>query len=358
MRDTEKRIYATVEQIEKNKISDIIREAVQKRLDMLTKPQGSLGVLEELVVRLSLIQDSTTPVVKNKKVFVFAADHGVAEEGVSAYPQEVTAQMVYNFLSGGAAINALAKGIDAAVIVVDAGVAHDFEACRGLVVSKVVHGTQNMAKQPAMSIQEAEACIASGIELAEKYAKEGLNIAGVGEMGIANTTAASAITSVLCGLSPAIVTGRGTGIDDKRLEKKVSVIRKAIELNSPDPQSPIDVLAKVGGAEIGHIAGFMLGCAANRIPVISDGFIATSGALIAQALCPHAVNFMFASHVSQEPGHLYQLKKLGLSPLFDLGLRLGEGTGTTLAMRIIEAALDAYYNMASFEEAGVSDKEE
>ncbi|WP_420069969.1 nicotinate-nucleotide--dimethylbenzimidazole phosphoribosyltransferase [Rarispira pelagica] len=348
----------TIEKIENNSLSPIVRDAVQKRLDMLTKPQGSLGVLEELVIRLALIQDSVTPVINKKYVFVFAADHGVAKEGVSAYPQEVTAQMVYNFLAGGAAINALSKRAGAEVVVVDAGVAHDFSGCKGLIDQKVVYGSHNMTESPAMSREEAIKCIVSGIELAEEYEKKGINLAGVGEMGIANTTAASAVTAILCKLSPTVVTGKGTGIDENRLEKKVNIVKKAIEINAPDVNDPLDVLSKVGGAEIGQIAGFLLGCAALRIPVITDGFIATSGALIAQALCPALSDFLFASHVSQEPGHIYQLKKLGLSPLFDLGLRLGEGTGTTIAMQLMDSALEAYYNMASFQQAGVSEKEE
>lgn len=332
-------------------------EIAQKRLDNLTKPQGSLGRLEEFARRLVAITENPMPDIDKKVIFTFAGDHGVAEEGVSAYPKEVTGQMVLNFLRGGAGINVLARHAGAEIIVVDIGVDLDFENADGLVSKKVIRGTKNIVKVPAMTREEAEKCIQVGIELASEYAKKGYKIFGTGDMGIANTTPSSAIASVLTGRSVKEVTGRGTGIGDDALRRKIKVIEDAISVNRPDTADPIDVLSKIGGAEIGGITGLILGAAANRIPVVVDGFISTAGALIAYCIEPNTKGYMFASHKSQETGHKAMLEKIGLSPILDLDLRLGEGTGAALAMMIIDAGLKIYKEMATFGEAGVSKNE-
>jgi len=335
-------------------LSEDLAGKAQKRLDNLTKPQGSLGRLEEFARRLVAITENTMPVLDKKVIFTFAGDHGVADEGVSAFPREVTRQMVFNFLSGGAGINVLARHAGSEVVVVDIGVDYDFGTIDGLVSRKVVTGTKNMRKGPAMTRAETGACINVGIELANEYAKNGYALFGTGEMGIANTTPSSAIAAVLTGKSVAEVTGKGTGIDDRALKTKVKVIEDSIALNRPDPKDPVDVLAKVGGTEIGGIAGLIIGAAANRIPVVIDGFISTAGALVAYCLEPKTGEYMFAAHNSVEKGHKAMLDKMGLRPVLDLDLRLGEGTGAALAMFVIEAGLKIYREMATFGEAGVS----
>ncbi len=328
--------------------------AAQRRLDNLTKPPGSLGRLEEFARRLVAIYGTEMPDMPKKVVFTFAGDHGVAEEGVSAYPSEVTRQMVYNFLSGGAGINVLARHAGAEVVVVDIGVAHDFDDCDGLVRKKVVYGTKNMAKGPAMTREEAIRCIETGAELAREYAGRGFRAFATGEMGIANTTPSSAIAAVLTGRPVADVTGRGTGIGDEALKRKVEVIEKAVRLNRPDPKDPVDLLSKLGGAEIGGIAGLCIGAAEMGIPVVVDGFISTAGALIAWALNPVVSDYLFAAHNSQERGHRVMLEHMGLRPILDLDLRLGEGTGAALAMTLLDAGLKIYREMATFQEAGVT----
>jgi len=328
--------------------------AAQRRLDNLTKPPGSLGRLEEFARRLVAIYETEMPEIPRKVVFTFAGDHGVAEEGVSAYPPEVTRQMVFNFLNGGAGINVLARHAGAEVVVVDIGVDFDFQDCGGLVRKKVVYGTKNMAKGPAMTRAEALRCIEVGIELAGEYADRGFRAFATGEMGIANTTPSSAIAAVLTGRSVAEVTGRGTGIGDETLKKKVEVIEKAVSLNRPDPKDPVDVLSKIGGAEIGGIAGLCIGAAERGIPVVVDGFISTAGALIAWALTPVVADYLFAAHNSQEIGHRAMLEHMGLRPILDLDLRLGEGTGAALAMTLLDAGLKIYMEMATFQEAGVT----
>ncbi|OGW31908.1 MAG: nicotinate-nucleotide--dimethylbenzimidazole phosphoribosyltransferase [Nitrospirae bacterium GWC2_42_7] len=329
-------------------------EKAQKRLDNLTKPQGSLGRLEEFAGRLVAITETDMPELDKKVVFTFAGDHGVADEGVSAFPKEVTPQMVFNFLNGGAGINVLARHAGAEVVVIDIGVDYDFRDVSGLVSKKVIMGTRNMRKGPAMTREEAEKCINVGIELATEYAKKGYKIFGTGEMGIANTTPSAAIVSVLTGKSVSEVTGKGTGIGDAALKNKVKVIEDAIALNNPVPGDPVDVLAKIGGAEIGGIAGLIIGAAANRIPVVIDGFISTAGALIAYCIEPKTKDYMFAAHKSVEVGHTAMLEKIGLRPILDLDLRLGEGTGAALAMLMIEAGLKIYKEMATFGDAGVA----
>ncbi|HSB30260.1 MAG TPA: nicotinate-nucleotide--dimethylbenzimidazole phosphoribosyltransferase [Candidatus Sulfobium mesophilum] len=340
-----------------------LADEAQIRLDCLTKPVGSLGRLEEFARRLVAITGNSMPVLDKKIIFTFAGDHGVADEGVSAYPKEVTRQMVFNFLNGGAAINVLARHAGAEVVVVDIGVDFDFEALREdaqtlvpFQIKKVVRGTKNMRKGPAMSRQEAERSIETGIRLAEEYAEKGYKIMGTGEMGIANTTPSSAIAAVLTGRSVTDLTGRGTGINDEALNNKIRVIEDSISVNKPDPNDPVDVLSKVGGAEIGGIAGLIIGAAAMKIPVVIDGFISTAGALIAHSLEPRTKDYMFAAHTSVEKGHKAMLERIGLKPILDLDMRLGEGTGAALAMLLIEAGLKIYKEMATFGEAGVSDK--
>ncbi|MDP2645298.1 MAG: nicotinate-nucleotide--dimethylbenzimidazole phosphoribosyltransferase [Desulfobacterales bacterium] len=333
-------------------------DVAQQRLDNLTKPPGSLGRLEEFAIRLVAIYETEMPEIPKKVVFTFAGDHGVAEEGVSAFPQEVTPQMVLNFIKGGAAINVLARHAGADVIVVDIGVNFDFGDLKGLVNKKVVFGTRNIAKGPAMTRDEAIRCIEVGRDLAHEYADKGYRLFATGEMGIANTTPSSAIVSVITGKSVSEVTGKGTGIGDNALKNKVRVIEKAISVNRPDPRDGLDVLAKVGGSEIGGMAGLCLGAAEKGIPVVIDGFISTAGALIAYTLNPDVADYFFAAHHSVEPGHKAMIEHMGLRPILDLELRLGEGTGAALAMMMIDAGLKVYLEMATFGEAGVSDKRE
>jgi nicotinate-nucleotide--dimethylbenzimidazole phosphoribosyltransferase len=331
-------------------------EKAQNRLDNLTKPLGSLGRLEEFAKRLVAIREDEMPELDKKVIFTFAGDHGVVEEGVSAYPGEVTRQMVFNFLRGGAGINVLARHAKADVVVIDIGVNFDFGDIEGLVARKVINGTRNMRQGSAMTKEEAIRCIDVGINLAEEYAMKGYRIFGTGEMGIGNTTPSSAIAAVLTGKQVVEVTGKGTGIGDTSLQNKITVIEDSISINRPDPTDPLDVLAKIGGAEIGGIAGIILGAAAQRVPVVIDGFISTAGALIAYCLEPKTKDYMFAAHNSVEIGHKALLDKMGLQPVLDLNLRLGEGTGAALAMLMIEAGLKIYKEMATFGEAGVSEK--
>lgn len=331
--------------------------AIQAQLDSLTKPQGSLGRLEELAKKYCLITGKDKPCIKNKVIFTFAGDHGVTEEGVSAFPKEVTPQMVLNFLRRGAGVNVLAKHVGARVIVVDMGVDYEFEPQEGLEICKINRGTKNMAKGSAMTREEAESAILAGIELVEKY-RDNLDLLGTGDMGIGNTTASSAIVSVVTNTDPEQVTGRGTGIDDQSLKNKVAIIRRAIAINKPDPQDALDVLAKVGGYEIAGIAGLVLGAALYKIPVVVDGFISTAGALIAAELNPACKGYIIAAHQSVELGHRKMLAHLEQVPLLDLNLRLGEGTGAALGMSLVEAGVKILGEMATFAAAGVSEKTE
>jgi nicotinate-nucleotide--dimethylbenzimidazole phosphoribosyltransferase len=340
-------------------ISSLKREffdIAQRRLDNLTKPPGSLGRLEEVAARLVAVYESEMPELRRGVIFTCAGDHGVTEEGVSAYPREVTSQMVFNFLRGGAAINVLGRHAGAEVAVVDMAVDYDFGDAPGLISRKVMRGTRNMTKGPAMTREEALASVEAGISLAFEYAKKGYGLFGTGDMGIGNTTPSSAIAAVITGKTVAQVTGRGTGINEESFRRKVLVIEKAIAVNGPDRADALDVLSKVGGAEIGAIAGICIGGAANRVPVVVDGFISTAGALIAHALEPKTAEYMFSAHRSQEPGHGAMLDHMGLRPLLDLDMRLGEGTGSAVAMLVIDAALRVYREMATFGEAGVSDE--
>jgi len=326
------------------------------RQDNLTKPQGSMGQLETLSIQVAGIKGDPKPRITHKVIFTLAGDHGVTKDGVSAYPSEVTPQMVYNFLRGGAGINVLARHIGARVVVADLGVASVLERHPDLKDRKVAMGTRNMAAGPAVSREEAIRSIEAGIELVEEELPIGVDILGTGDMGIGNTTASSAITAAITGADVAAVTGRGTGIDDKGWEKKVKVIKKALELNRPDPKDAIDVLSKVGGFEIGGIAGVILAGARYRIPVVIDGFISGAAALIAATLSPEVKPFLIASHQSAEQGHRVLLEYLGLKPLLNLDLRLGEGTGAALGIFLVEASLKILDEMATFSEAGVSEK--
>jgi nicotinate-nucleotide--dimethylbenzimidazole phosphoribosyltransferase len=301
--------------------------------------------------------ENIRPRTREKIIYTFAGDHGVTAEGVSAYPKDVTPQMVYNFLRKGAAINVLAGHAGAKVVVVDIGVDHTFEPAEGLVIRKVARGTGNIARGPAMSREQALQAIFVGLEMADYAKSQKTDLVGTGEMGIGNTTPSSAILAALTGLPVNQVTHRGTGIDDLGLVRKVKIIEKALEVNGPDPKDPLDVLSKVGGFEIGGIAGLIIGCAGHRIPVVVDGFISTAGAMIAVALNPRVREYLFASHQSVEVGHQFMWEYIGQKPLLDLSLRLGEGTGAALAMSLIEASVKILNEMATFAEAGVSEKE-
>jgi nicotinate-nucleotide--dimethylbenzimidazole phosphoribosyltransferase len=349
------------------KLEDIIQDikpldatAIQSaraRQDTLTKPRGSLGRLEELSIQLAGMKASPFASVEHKAVIVMAADHGVAMEGVSAYPAEVTRQMVLNFLHGGAAINVLAHQARARVTVVDIGVMADFEPLPGLVRRKVMCGTRSLAQGPAMSRSEAEQAIQVGVDVLHEEVDRGLDIVATGDMGIGNTTPSSAIAAVLTGLPVAQVVGRGTGIDDQGLQRKINVIERALAVNQPDADDALDILHKVGGLEIAGLAGVMIAAAAQRIPVVVDGFISTAAAMIAVGLAPGVRNYLIAAHQSVEFGHQAMLKHLNLVPLLDLSMRLGEGTGAALAFHLIEASARILREMATFDEAGVSDKE-
>ena len=326
------------------------------RHDQLTKPPGSLGRLESLGVRLASIYGTSQPHVGGKGIAVFAADHGVTAAGVSAFPKEVTAQMVANFLQGGAAINALAKVAGASLLVVDVGVEVDIAPHPTLLSRKVAPGTKNMLDEPAMSLEEVEDACNVGIEVADQLVGEGATLLAGGEMGIGNTTAAAALTAVFTRSSVREVTGRGTGVDDARLAHKVRVIEQALEKRQPDPNAPLKVLADVGGLEIAALTGFYLASSMRKTPVVLDGFIATSAALVAASLHPNVADYLFASHLSQEPGHERQLEHLGLEPLFEFDMRLGEGSGAALTFGILEGAAAVLSEMATFAEAGVSDR--
>ena len=335
-------------------------EEAQQRLDSLTKPLGSLGRLEELAKQIVGITGKMNPELKNKVIFTLAGDHGVTEEGVSAYPKEVTAQMVYNFLRGGAGINVLAKHIGAKVIVVDMGVAEDLKIDNSLkqnfINRKIAYGTKNMAVGAAMEREEAIKAIEAGIEIFEGEYRNKVDIIGTGEMGIGNTASASAITAVLTNNTPDTLTGRGAGLDDKGLENKIRIIKKSISVNKPDPRDPIDVLSKIGGFEICGLVGIILAAASKKVPVVIDGFISGSAALSAFHLAPKVKDYMISSHVSVEKGHRIILDHIGLEPLFDLDLRLGEGTGAALGISLADAAIKILTQMATFKSAGVSEK--
>lgn len=330
-------------------------EETRRYLDTLTKPPGSLGALEELAIQLSAITGELKPTLTPPAVLVFAADHGVAAEDVSAFPQEVTAQMVANFANGGAAINVFARQIGAQVEVVDVGVASTL-TIPGVTLAKVRAGTANMAVEDAMQADEAVDAINVGIVAVERAKKAGANCIIVGEMGIANTTASSAMLAVLLGVPPARVVGAGTGINSTQQAHKVAVIERAISARQANPEAPLEVLAKLGGLEIAAMTGAYIAAAAHRLPAIVDGFIATVAALTACRLCPEVRGYLIFGHRSQEPGHDIALKALDAKPLLDMGMRLGEGSGAALAYPLLQAATAMVAEMATFDSAGVSDK--
>ena len=331
-------------------------DAARARQDTLTKPQGSLGRLEELSITLAGIFMDPIPKINRKAVILAAGDHGVVAEGVSAYPQEVTPAMVGNFLAGGAAINVLARHVGASIVVLDAGVAADLPDDPVMRAVKIGRGTANMAIGPAMSREDAIKCIEAGIAAADEQIAKGADLIAFGDMGIGNTTPSSAITAVVTGADPSVTTGRGTGLDDSALAHKVEVVRRSIEVNKPDAKDGLDLLAKVGGFEIGMLAGAMLGTAAAHRPAVVDGFISGAAALIAWTLAPTLSHYLIASHQSVEPGHRIGMETMGLTPLLDMGMRLGEGSGATLAMPIIEAAAKCLAEMATFADAGVAER--
>ena len=328
--------------------------AARERVNRLTKPLGSLGMLEEIAIQVAGITGNPTPSTQKKAVVVFAADHGVTRQGVSLYPKEVTAQMVLNFVKGGAAISVLSKHCGARLLVVDVGVAADLPEHDGLLIRKVAWGTGDISCEPAMTMRQALDAISVGVEAVKMLVEDGAQIIAIGDMGIGNTTPSSAITAVLTGKQAREVTGRGTGLDDERYMHKVAVVEAALNFHRPDPNDPLDVLSKVGGLEIAALVGAVIACGLMRIPVIVDGFITTAAAAIAFSMQPLLKDYMFAGHISPEPGHRVLLDFIGLRPILSLNMRLGEGTGAVLAMHIIDAACQLLSRMATFDEAGVS----
>src|SRR5215475_3772493 len=322
---------------------------LQKHLDNLTKPPGGLGRLEELARNFGLMRGSTDLILQKRAIFTFAADHGVSRAGVSAYPREVTTQMVLNFMAGGAAINVLCRHYGIENVVVDVGVDYDFPELAGLILKKVGRGTNNFHESPAMTEQQAIQSLEIGMDLARGY-----DIVGTGDMGIGNTTSSAAILAVLAGLAVEEAVGRGTGIDDDRLRYKTKFIQESLERRRPDPNNPLDVLAKVGGFEIGAIAGLILGASSRKIPVVVDGFISGAGAMIATHLEPACRDYLFFSHMSRERGHRRMLEFFDARPILDLDMCLGEGTGAAIAIDLIAAAVRIYNEMATFESASVS----
>ena len=338
------------------KIDETARKTAVSRQNQLTKPAGSLGRLEEIAVQIAGITGNPRPHFQQKGVIIMAGDHGVSTEGVSAYPAEVTPQMVLNFLYGGAAVNVLAKQAGASVTIVDVGINCEMPKHPFLQQRKVKMGTNNMTKGAAMSRAEVEQALQVGLDVVQHKIDDGLNLVAIGEMGIGNTTAATAITAVFTQQPIAKITGRGTGIDDQRLAHKIQIIERAIAVNQPNAEDPLDVLAKVGGLEIAGLVGVVVGAAVNRVPVVMDGFIASSAALVAAKLVPEIRPYLIAGHSSVEPGHQAILKELNLEPLLHLDLSLGEGTGAVLAFHLIEAAVRTLDEMATFAEAAVSRK--
>ncbi len=331
---------------------------MQRLLDDKTKPRGSLGRLEEIACQVAAIRGDVAlaALAPRKAVVVMGADHGVAEESVSAYPQEVTAQMLLNFARGGAAINVLARQAGARVVVVDMGVKSELPPLPEIRSRRIGAGTRNFTREPAMSRAEAAQALEAGITIAEELATDGITLVGIGDMGIGNTTASSALTAAFTGAPPAEVVGRGTGIDDDGLHRKIDVVRRALALHRPDANDAVGTLAQLGGFEIAGLAGVVLGAVAARIPVVVDGFICGAAALAAARSAPAVAASLIASHRSVEAGHRAVLKALGQRPLLDLDLRLGEGTGAVLAMSLVESALAIVREMATFSSAGVSDR--
>jgi nicotinate-nucleotide--dimethylbenzimidazole phosphoribosyltransferase len=334
----------------------------RERTSQLVMPTRALGRLHEIAERLCGIQQTMQPSINRKAVLVMAGDHGIAGEGVSAYPQEVTGAMVQTFLAGGGGINAISRQVGADVFVVDVGTIAEFDDLKmpgqdRLIVRKVARGTASFARGPAMSLAEAEQSILTGFQEAAKLIQNGVDIIGTGDMGIGNTTPSAAIGAVICELDPVEMVGRGTGVDDEGLARKRDAVRRGIAVNRPKPGDGLDILSKLGGFEIGGIAGIVLAGAFHSRPVMIDGFISTAGALIADVLCPRVRDYLLSGHCSEEPGHRHMLNHLNLKPILDLGMRLGEGTGGALAMSIVDGALRVFREVMTFEEAGVTNKE-
>ena len=349
-------IEETIKQIKP--LDENAMQSARARQNRLTKPAGSLGRLEELSIQLAGIMRTPLPMLKDKVIITMAGDHGVVTEGVSAYPQEVTPQMVLNFLAGGAAINVLARHIGARVVVVDMGMANDIPTMdENLIRRRVGMGTANLAEGPAMTRVQAEESIQSGIEIARAEISKGADIIGTGDMGIGNTTPSAAIACALMNIVPEKIAGRGTGVDDAGLQRKISAIARGLDVNKPNAKDGLDVLAKVGGFEIGGLAGVMIGAASKHVPVMVDGFISTAAAMIAVTLAPQCKDYLIAAHRSKEHGHSLMFEWLGLKPLLDLDLRLGEGTGAALGISLAEVACKILSEMATFGEAGVSEKD-
>ena len=337
-------------------LDEVAMQAARLRQDDLTKPRGSLGQLEDLSVQIAGITGEVRPKIEQKVVTTMAGDHGVVAEGVSAYPSEVTPQMVMNFVFGGAAINVLAKHIGARVTIVDMGVASKIDH-PDVLNRKIALGTKNIAKGPAMTREQAVQALVAGAQVVKHELERGLDILATGDMGIGNTTPSAAIAAAITGRSPTDIVGRGTGVDDQGLERKIAAVENALKVNQPDSKDGIDILAKVGGFEIGGLAGAILAAVAHRKPVVIDGFISTAAAMIAVSIAPTARDYLISAHRSQELGHQIMLEWLDLEPMLDLQMRLGEGTGAVLAISLVEAACKILDEMATFSEAGVTDKE-
>jgi nicotinate-nucleotide--dimethylbenzimidazole phosphoribosyltransferase len=338
-------------------IKPINREVMAKtqaRLDDLTKPPGSLGVLEDIAKQIAGITGVVIPALPKKAAILMAGDHGIVEEGVAPFPQEVTPQMVLNFVNGGAAMSVLTRHEGMELHVVDVGVAADLPDVPNIIKRKVAYGTKNMAKGPAMSLEEAVKALEVGIEIAEEVINNGVGIIAIGEMGIGNTSPSTAIVAAFSKLPVKDVIGRGTGVSEERMGIKIAAIERALAVNQPDPEKPLELLAKIGGLEIAGLTGVILACAARQIPVVIDGFISGAAALVAAALVPNAKEYMLGSHLSQEPGHRVMLEHLGLKPILLMNMRLGEGTGAALAMNIVDASLKILHEMATFSQAGIS----
>ena len=347
-----KETIQSIKPLDKNALS-----LAAARQETLTKPTGSLGRLEELSIQIAGIQGKALPSVKQKAVIVMVADHGVVAEGTSAYPQEVTAQMVLNFVRGGAGINVIARQIGARVVVVDIGIAGKTSSFLGILRHKIAPGTQNMCLGPAMTLDQATKSLETGIAIVQSETNKGLDIVATGEMGIGNTTSASAITAIFTKKSIEQITGKGAGLDESGLNNKIAIIKKSLLINNPDSTDAIDVLSKVGGFEIAGLVGIILAAAAHKVPIVIDGFISGAAALIAYQLEPKTKNYMITSHCSVETGHKVILEYIGLKPLLDLNLRLGEGTGAALGIGLADAAVKILTQMATFKSAGVSERD-
>ena len=337
-------------------LNNALKSALQHKIDHKTKPLGALGRLEDLALQIGLIQNSLTPQLNKPTMLVFAGDHGIATSGVSPYPQAVTAQMVLNFLNGGAAINVFAKQNNMTLRVIDAGVNHQFKAHPNLINAKIANGTANFLHEAALTQAQCEQALTLGASMAVKEIEAGCNVLGFGEMGIANTSSASCLMSILCDLPIEECVGRGTGLDDAGMVHKTAILKKAIEYHAINAQNTLQVLATFGGFEIAMMAGAMLGAAEQKVVLLIDGFIASSALLVASKLQPNILQYCVFAHCSGEAGHRQLLNYLGATPLLDLGLRLGEGTGAALALPLLQAAVNFLNDMASFESAGVSEK--